>query len=334
MHADPGREIALEGSAPVDTLAVGHLFTGPMRTRLLSFALTAGLALSSSACIKAMLTNGQIASTRQASSAMDTVGDFEMARSAVSAGLAQFEGMHRLAPDNTDALFLLTKGWAGYGYAIAEDDMDTALDANNDDLASYHKKRARMAYERAIFYGVELLGHEADGFEAAKKNEDTFKKWLDKNFDDKSDAENLFWLGYAWLARVNVAKDDAALVGELFIGVAMLEKSVQLDPAYNHYSGSVALAAYHARTAMSEMDQSQKMFEDTLAKTERKALVVQVNYATRYACNKGDRALYEKLVNEVLTSDDPDPQQRFTNMVAKRRARRALNKARMEDCGF
>ena len=39
-------------------------------------------------------------------------------------------------------------------------------------------------------------------------------------------------------------------------------------------------------------------------------------------------------MNEVLTADDPDPYQRFTNMIAKRRARRALAKSRMEDCGF
>jgi hypothetical protein len=308
-----------------------------MRTRLLApriGALAVLLALGSTGCIKAMLTNGQIAGTRQASGALDTVGDFEVARAAIGAGLAQFEGMHRLAPNNTDALFLLTKGWAGYGFGIAEDDMETAIDAKNDELAAYHKKRARMAYERAIFYGLELLGHDAEGFDAAKKNEETFKKWLDENFDDKEDAVNLFWVGYAWLSRVNIGKDEPALVGDLFIGVAMLEKSVQLDPTYNHYAGTVALAAYHARTAMSEMDQSQKMFEDALAKTDHKTLVVQLNYATRYACNKNDRTLYEKLINEVLQADDPDPQQRLTNTIAKRRARRALGKSRMEDCGF
>jgi hypothetical protein len=305
-----------------------------MRTRLLGLVAAATIVFSQSGCLKAILTNGQISATRTASGAMDTVGDFEMARSSIASGLAQFEGMHRLAPDNTDALFLLTKSWAGYGFAIAEDDMETAQDKNDDDMAAYHKKRARMAYERAIFYGLELLHHTDEGFEKARKNEETFKKWLNENFDDKDDAENLFWVGYAWLSRVNVSKDEPALVGDLFIGVDMLEQSVKLNPEYNHHAGSVALAAYHARTAMAEMDQSQKLFEDTLAKTNRKTLVVQLNYATRYACNKGDKALYEKLVNEVLTADDPDPQQRFTNMLAKRRARRALLKSRMEDCGF
>jgi len=277
-----------------------------MRMPLIGLALAAALSLSSSGCLKAILTNGQISATRQASSALDTIGDFEMAKASTASGLTQFEGMHRLAPDNTDALFLLTKGWAGYAFAFVEDDMETAVDRNDDDLATYHKKRARMAYERAVFYGLELLHHTDDGFDQAKKNEDTFKKWLDENFSSDGDAETLFWLGYAWLSRVNLTKDPA-LVGELFIGIAMIEKSRQINPSYNHYAGQTALAAYHARTAMSEMDESQKLFEDAIAKTQRKTLVIQLNYATRYACNKGDRPLYEKLINEVLTADDPDP---------------------------
>jgi hypothetical protein len=292
------------------------------------------LCLSSTACLKAILTNGQISATREGSVGLDSIGDYEMARNSVSAGLAQFEGMHVLAPDNTDALFLLTKGWDGWGYGFAEDDYEVSDVTGDDDAADYHKKRARMAYDRAVFYGLELLGHEADGFDAARKNEDTIKAWVQKNFDDKEDAGDLFWVGYAWLSRVNVAKDDGALVGELFIGVAMLEQSFKLDPDYNHRTAEVGLGAYHARTAMSEMDQSKQMFDEALAKTGGKTLVVQLNYATKYACIKGDKPLYEKMLNDVLAAQDPDPQQRLTNTIAKRRAKRALSKAKMDDCGF
>ncbi len=305
-----------------------------MRAQIVTFALALGISLSSTGCIKAMLTNGQIASTREGSAGMDSVGDYEVARGAISAGLAQFEGMHKLAPNNKDALFLLTKGWVSYGFAFAEDDMEIASLANDDDATDYHKKRARMAYDRAVFYGLELLGHSADGFVDAKKNEDTIKAWLDSNFTDKDDAPNLFWTGYAWLARVNVSKDDPSMIGELFIGVALLEQAFELMPDYNHYSAEVALGAYHARTAMSEMDVAQKMFDDALAKTERKALVVQLNYASKFACVKGDKPLYEKMLNEVLQSEDPDPAQRLTNTIAKRKAKRALSKAKMDDCGF
>jgi hypothetical protein len=123
-------------------------------------------------------------------------------------------------------------------------------------------------------------------------------------------------------------------VADLFIGVDMLEKSVQLDPTYNHGAGLTALAAYHARTALAELDQSRDLFEKALAQTQRKALVIQVNYAARYACLKGDRPLYEKLLNEVLAADDPDPEQRLTNAIAKRRAKRYTSRSRMMDCGF
>ena len=299
-----------------------------------TFGLAAALAFSQTGCIKKILLDGQIAGTREGSSALNTVGDYELARSAAQAGLAQFEGMHKLAPDNEDALFLLTRSWVSYGFAFIEDEYEQAVDADDDSAAEYHKKRARNAYDRAVFYGLELLSHKSDGFDAAKKNEATMKAWLDDNFDSKADAENLFWVGYGWLARVNISKDDPALVGELYVGIAILEKSVALDPDYNFWSGSVALGAYHARTAMSEMDQAKQLFELALAKSGGKNLMVQTNYALKYACMKGDKPLYEKLLNDVLAAEDPDPNQRLTNTIAKRRAKRGLTKARMENCGF
>ena len=244
-----------------------------------------------------------------------------------------------LAPDNTDALFMLTKGWVGYGFGFIEDEMEAAEDAGDDDLADYQRKRARMAYDRAVFYGLQLLAQRADGFETAKKNELTLAKWLSDNFTSDDDAESLFWTGYGWLARVNLMKGDdtegPAFVADLYVGVAMLERAVALDPTTEHYSGMLALAAYHARTGMAEMDQAKQMFDTALAKTEGKNLMVQLNYATKYACMKGDGALYQDMINKVLQAPDPDPHQRLTNAIAKRRAKRWLGKRRVKDaCGI
>ena len=121
-----------------------------IRPHLATSVTAAVLCLSSTGCIKQMLTDGQISATREAAGALDTVGDYELARSGAQAGLTQFEGMHQLAPSNEDALFLLTKGWTGYGYGFVEDELEGAQDARDDDLADYQRKRARMAYDRAI----------------------------------------------------------------------------------------------------------------------------------------------------------------------------------------
>jgi hypothetical protein len=247
--------------------------------------------------------------------------------------------MHRIAPENEDALFLLMQGWGGYGYAFAADAMENAEDANDEERADYDRKRARMAYDRAIFYGLESLGQKASGFEVYKKNDGALRAWLKEHFAAQTDVPTLFFTGYAWLARVDLMKGDAeegpAFVADLFVGVALVERAVELDASYDHYAGLVALAAYHARTAMAELQESKRLFEEALAKTERKSLIVQLNYATKYACVKGDRALYERLLTEVLQAQDPDPAQRLTNVVAKRRAKRWLGARRMKDvCGI
>ena len=248
-----------------------------MRSTLLTFGLAGLLSLGSTGCIKSMLINGQIEGTRKASAALDTIGDYELARGAAQAGLVQFEGMHHLAPDNSDALFMLTKGWVGYGFGFVEDELEAAQDAGDDDLADYHRKRARMAYDRAVFYGLQLLAQKTDGFEQAKKTEQTLVKWLSDNFTSQEDAENLFWAGYGWMARVNVMKGDdtegPALIAELYVGVSMVERAITIDPSLNHYSGMVAIAAYHARTAMAELDQAKQMFDTALAKTEGLSLI-------------------------------------------------------------
>ena len=304
-----------------------------------AIGLCALLSLLAVGCIKQLLTDGQISATRRASVALETVGDYELARSAAQSGLIQFEGMHQLAPSNTDALFMLAKGWTGYGYAFVEDELEAAQDAGSDDAVDYQRKRARMAYDRAVFYGLEILMAEADGFEQAKKNERALSQWLAEHFVIKDDAQVLFWTGYAWMDRVNVMKgDDAdgpAFVAELYVGVAMVERAVAIDPSFEHYSGLVVLAAYHARTGLAELDQSKQLFDVAMAKTEGKTLLVPLAYATTYACMKGDGALYQDMMNRVLQPIDPDPYQRLTNAVAKRRARRWLSKRRMkEQCGI
>jgi hypothetical protein len=291
------------------------------------------LGLASTGCIGAILADSEIAATREASDALNVMADYELARAATQAGLAQFEGMHRLRPDNTDALFLLTQGWVGYGYAFPQEDYEDAVDRSDEDAADYHKKRANLAYERATFFGLELLSHNDRGFAAAKRNDDLMKKWLATHFKSKDDAANLFWTGYAWLSRLDLNKDRPELVADLFVGVDMMDRSVAIDPTVEHYAGTVALAAYHARPS-GEPEEAKQMFELALAKTQQRNLVVQLTYATSYACVKGDRALYEMLLNEVLSAEDPDPNQRLSNMLAKRAAKRYLGKQRMIDCGF
>ncbi|MCC6645615.1 MAG: hypothetical protein IT374_08600 [Polyangiaceae bacterium] len=307
--------------------------------RLAKLALIAALGLGSTGCIKSMLLKGQIKSTRQASSAVDTLHDYEVARAAAYAGLAQFEGMHKLAPTNVDALFMLTKGWTGATFAFTEDEWEVAEDLKQREVAEYHRLRAIAGYERAIAYGIEMFAAMGkDGWADARKSPQAMTKWLKDSFDDKDDAAPLFWVGYAWLGKTNVNKEDPDTVADLWVAIAILERSVALDRTYNFASGLTALAAYHARTPMAELDEAKALFDEAMAQTGNRSLIQKVNYATRYLCAKSDKAGYMKALQEVLDAGDVLPEARLTNAIGKRRARRYLGKARLDDarenCAF
>ncbi|HVY48463.1 MAG TPA: TRAP transporter TatT component family protein [Minicystis sp.] len=293
------------------------------------------LSVAQTGCIKQMLLDGQIEATRKASAAVDTISDYEVAQSAAFAGIAQFEGMHYLAPDNEDALFMLTKSWAGATFGFIEDLMEQAEDAQGSDspLYAYEQARARAGYDRAIHYGVELLEHKNKGFSAAKRNDETMKAWLSK-FTDKDDAAALFWTGNAWMSKTNVIKEDPAAVAELFVGVDMMERAVALDPGYMNGSGFIALGAYHARSPLAELPEGKKDFDKAIAMTGGKYLMAKFQLAAKYYCTKGDKDAYVKTLTEVVQAGDVFPEERLTNTIAKRRASRYLTKPRMRACGF
>ena len=291
------------------------------------------LSLGTTGCVKKMVVDGQIKGTREASPAIDTLQDFEVARAVTFSGIGQLEGMHKLSPENEDGLFMLLKAWSGAAAGFIEDDWEMAEDAGDEALADYQRARARAAYDRAIAYGVELLEKKAQGFEKAKKNSDTMKAYL-AAFDDRSDAVTLLWLGQAWMSRVNVSKDMPEYVADLFVGVALAERAVALDETVEYGLGRVLLGAYHARAGMAEPEDSQREFQRAMQLSGGRALMAKFQLARTLLCLKADKAGYEAALNEVIQAGDTLPEQRLQNTIAKRRARRYLAKGREADCGF
>lgn len=299
-----------------------------MRSLLLALA-----ALAAGACsLDRVILDGTLKSTRDAASAFDTLSDLEVARSGAAASLVQLEGMQKLAPDNEDALFLLAQSWTGYAGAFIEDAWEEAYDRGDEDAEAFHANRAREAYERALSFGVPLLEKKKPGFAAAQRNYDTLRAYL-AGFS-KADAEPLLWTGLAWLSRGGVASERPEIVADLFVGVGLIERSVELDGSLAYQTGRAALGAYHARAPDAELAQAKALFEEALQRTGRKALLVQVMYAQNYACVAHDEKLYRSLLKEVLDAGDALPEQRLENTLAKRRARRYLGEPRLKRCGF
>jgi hypothetical protein len=282
-----------------------------------------------------VLIDGQVSSTRQGADAVNTLHDFEVARAVARSGLATLEGMYKLAPYNEDALLMLTRGWAGATFAFTEDEWEQAEEGKDDATTAYHLARTVAGFQRAKFFGTQLLNQKASGFDAAQRNSATMNEWLRRNFVKKEEAEDLTWIAYAFVGLVGAAKDNPEVVSNLYIGVAIAERALQLDEQFEHGMNHILLGAYHARTAQSELDEAKQHFDAAMKINGGKFLPTQLNYASRYYCAKSDRANYEKMLNAVLAAGDPIPEARLQNLIAKRRARRYLDsKVFQEDCGF
>lgn len=283
-------------------------------------------------CLDRLILDGTIKGTRTAASSFSTLTDLEVAKAAAAGGLAQAEGMHQLAPDNQDALFLLLSSWTGYAGAFIEDGWEQAYDRGDEDTEAREAERARQAYDRALDYGGQLMEMKKPGFKASMKNYDTVTTYL-KGFE-KADADILLWMGAAWLSRGAVAAERPEIVAELFVGVALAERSVELDPTLAYGLGMSMLGAYHARSPDAELAQAKELFEKAAALSGRKALTNQVLWASSYACSKRDAKLYKDLLNEVIEAGDPLPDARLENTLARRKAQRYLGKPRLQRCGF
>jgi hypothetical protein len=273
--------------------------------------------------------------TKEGSDHFNTVHDFHVARDSAYSGIGTLEGLYTLVPEDENALLMLTRGWTSVAFGFIDDEREAAMEGKDETLAEYHTQRGKAACNRARFFGERLIAKRADGFEKAQRNANTLDAWLAENFQDDDHAQELLWLGVSIVGQVNFDRDNPATVANLWMGVQILKHVIKLDENVENALAHSALGSYHSRTAMAELADSKAHFERAIQLQKGKLLLTKVSMAQTYYCMKGDKKAYTKLLEEVLSSGDPSPEQRISNAVAKRKARRYLaNDLWQEECAF
>ena len=283
--------------------------------RNLQLALCAIVALSTSGCsITKFMAKSQIKTTRSLGGALDTVGDFEVAKAAAFAGVAQFEGVHRLVPDHDDTLFMLVKAWGGGTYAYIEDEIELAVVSGDDAARGVAIERACNAYDRGKGYAFELMATKDSKWATNVKTEAALAKTLDDNFTADRDLEHVFWSAYAMLNRQSLCAPPESLAAA---ARQMMAHVFKHKPGYKDYASRLTEGVLMSR---SEIDAgcydpkdpakcgeravvARSIFEEVKTKTNGRSLVAHMNLATRYACRVGDKELFEAALHEVLCRD-------------------------------
>jgi hypothetical protein len=211
--------------------------------------------------------------------------------------------------------------------------MERARAADDEAREEYWRHRARAAYRRGKMFGFVFLDareHVDGGPEAVtRRGLPAWQEYL-RRFDSADDVPALFWTANAWASLISVSVDDSDALLDLPFAVALAERARQLDPHYANGSIDALFGVYYASTPASlggRADLARAAFEAALAASHRNVLTYQVLYARTYAVMVQDRALYTRLLQEVIDAGDVMPSERLGNLVAKRRAFRYLAEA-------
>ncbi len=293
--------------------------------------MAAGLALGQAACMQRLAANSTARIMNRASPALQTFSDPALAEASLPYSITQMEGLLLVIPDNSGLQVNLMRALGSFGFGFLEDRMEEAEVADDEGRIEHYRNRATMAYLRGRALGFEQLtreeGAEGGAQGAYRRGINAWKSYL-RRFDDREHAGMVFWLGYNWARHINLNKNDPDVLADLSFAIAIFERALQLDPTYMNYAPCAAMAAYYSRAAPSlggEPERSRELFERAINGTQRHFLTYLVLQARAYAVMVQDRALYRRLLEEVINAGDVMPEQRLANQIAKRRARRYLD---------
>lgn len=262
---------------------------------------------------------------RRAAPAFEQHWDYDIAGAAMPSNIVQTEGLLRIVPENELLVTNAVRLYTGYAYGWIEDRAEQLREEGHHLEAGAQMLRARYMYERARDLGKHLIALNHEGFdEHVDEGLESFTAWLQTEFDDEDDAAGLFFTGFSWGSYINANKSSMEAVADLPFAQALVERSVELDPAYYNHSGLTFLAVVNTSAPGADLDVALPMWNHVLEVTERRNLLILVNMAKTYAVKRQDRELFISLLREVLEAGDINPEQRLQGVIARRRAARYL----------
>lgn len=300
-------------------------YGAPVRVEWFVFAVALSMVSVVGGCDTGRFTASQsVGLITRGSAAIQQHWDVDLVGDAMPGSILQLEGLYATLPDDEQVGLELLRAYVSYGQGWVEPSADQAeavgdLDAQRDLLA-----RARLLYLRARNIGLHHLRLRDGQIDAAiAEGAESFDRYLESRYTSRSDVPFLLWTGYAWGSAINVAREDPELVLDVALAQAFVERSVELDPAYFEYGGLSflgALASGIPESLGGDPERGRALFERALEGTNRTFFQIQLQYARSYALTVGDRALFIRLLREIIDGGDPRPDVRLANRIARRRA--------------
>lgn len=143
----------------------------------------------------------------------------------------------------------------------------------------------------------------------------------------RSDVPVLYTYATAWAGWIQTHSGQWGAVADLPKVEALLERVVELNEHYDHGQAHLYLGVIRTQLPPAlggRPEEGQTHFERAIELSHGRNLMAKVEYARNYARLVFDKALHDRLLNEVLAADPTEPGLTLSNTLAQREARKLL----------
>jgi hypothetical protein len=253
------------------------------------------------------------ATTGLADSLTDAVlnqNDPETVRQGAPAYLLLIDGLIAEDPTNTDLLLAGAGLYSSYAGAFVEE----------PDRAS------RLARKGRDYGWAAWCESEQDACDTWDAPYDEFERVV--ALTGPGNVEALYYAGAAWAAWIQANTDDWSAVADKARVDAMMQRVVALDETYQDGSAFLylgILATLLPEAMGGKPEQGRADFEKVIELSNGRNLMAKVLLAKNYARLVFDRALHDRLCEEVIQADPVAPGLTLSNTLAQDEARALLD---------
>jgi len=240
------------------------------------------------------------------------------------------EGLIYFVPDYEPLLMGAIFSNVAYGVGWLQAEAHQAEVDGEYDKVEHLNKRSGILFARAMFYSKRLMRLRDDNFDAAmSQGVDVFSRWVDKNFYEKEDAEPLMTAALAYLVAMIESEEGLAAAVDLPYARYMIERSIELDETLNGGQALMMIGVIECTMPAAVGGRPKvglKLMEKAAAIENRGSHGVLVAMAERCAVALQDRAMFTRLLMEVIEAGDVE-KYRLPNKLARHEAERLLKQA-------
>ncbi len=241
--------------------------------------------------------------------------DPDLVREALPFALKTNESLLEAVPDHEGLLESTAFGFTAYAFLLQQE--ADRLEAKDRAASRQLHARASNLYIRGRDYALTGLELRYPGFSASLRSDRDATLARTK----QRDVSLLYWTGVAWAGALGAARSNTRLMVEFPTAGALVQRSLELDPAWDDGAADEFLITYEASRPGGSLAAARAHYRSALELSGGKRASVHLALAEAVSVQEQNVREFRRLLKAASDVDaDAVEELRLANTIAKRRA--------------